>query len=61
MCCDDSLREFLNVLFVVKSSVPEIRFIDPRGSHQDIKFVTMGFYLFIRKSPLKIAVYTIQI
>lgn len=60
MCCDDGLREFLNVLFVMKSSVPEVRFVDPRGSHQNIKFVTVGFYLFIRQSPLKIALLYIQ-
>lgn len=44
-----------SVLFVTESSVPEIRFVDPRGSHQDLKFVSVGFYLFLRKSPLKIA------
>lgn len=54
MCSNGSLRQ-ISLFFLSQSSVPEIRFVDPRGSHQDIKFVSVGFYLFLRKSPLKIA------
>lgn len=31
MCCDDSLKN-LSIFFVIRSSVPKVSFVDPRGS-----------------------------